>query len=59
MRDANTHIAEVVSILFGQDNSWEVNNAGELHCAWRLAIEPVIENILGFFSFDDIHRVLG
>lgn len=58
MKEAITHITEVVSVLFGQDNSWKVNNAGELDRAWRLAVEPVIENSLGVSSFDDIHRVL-
>lgn len=53
-----THITEVVSILLGQDNSWEVHNTGELDSTWGLAIEPVIENCLGISSFNDIHRVL-
>lgn len=58
MKDAITHITEVVSVLLGQDNSWEVNNAGELLSAWRLAVEPLIENSLGMFGFDDIHRFM-
>lgn len=58
MKDAITHITEDVSVLLGQDNSWEVNNAGELHSAWRLAVEPLVENSLGIFGFDDIHRFM-
>lgn len=58
MKDAITYITEVVSILFGQDDGWKVNNAGELDTTWRLAVEPLIENSLGISSFDDIHGVL-
>lgn len=57
-KDVIAHITDVVSILLGQDNSREVDNAGELHSAWGLAVEPVIENSLGISSFDDINRVL-
>lgn len=56
--DAVTHITDVVSVLLGQDDCREVNNAGELHGAWGLAVEPVIENSLGISSFDYVHRVL-
>lgn len=53
-----THITDVEGILLGQDNGREVNNTGELDSAWGLAVEPLIDNSLGIFSFDDIHRVL-
>lgn len=56
--DAITHVTDVVSVLLGQDNSWEVDNTGELHGAWGLAVEPLIENSLGISSLDDVHRVL-
>lgn len=58
LKEAITHITEVVSVLLGQDNSWEVDDAGEFHSAWKLAVEPFIENILCVSSFDDINRVL-
>lgn len=56
--DNIAYITEVFSILLGQDNSWKVNNAGELHGAWWLAVEPFIENILAMSSLEHIHRVL-
>lgn len=53
-----THITEVFSILLGQDNSWEVNDTGELDRTWVLAVEPFIEDSLGMLHFDDIYTVL-
>lgn len=57
-KDAVAHITEVVGVLLGQDDGWEINDAGELHSAWGLAVQPLIENVLGISSFDDIHRIL-
>lgn len=53
-----THVTEVVGVLLGQDNSRKVNNTGEFHTAWVLAVEPLIENVHGVPSFNDIHGVL-
>lgn len=58
IQKAVTHIAQVVGILLGQDDGWKVDNAGELHAAWRLAVQPLVENGLGVSSFENIHRVL-
>lgn len=52
------HITEVVGVLLGQDDGWEIDDAGELHSARGLAVQPLIENVLGISSFDDIHRIL-
>lgn len=53
-----SHIAEVVGILLGQDNGRKIDNAGKLDGAWMLTVEPLVENVLGISSFDNIHRVL-
>lgn len=57
-KGAITHITDGVSVLLGQDNSREVDNTGELHSAWGLAVEPFIEDSLGISSFNHVHRVL-
>lgn len=57
-REAVAHIAEVVGVLLGQDDGREVDHAGELHGARRLAVEPLVDDGLGISGFDDVHRVL-
>lgn len=58
LHKAVTHIAEVVGVLLGQDDGRKVDDAGKLHGAGRLAVQPLVEDGLGMSSFEDIHRVL-
>lgn len=58
LKDAITHVTEVGSVLLGQDNSREVDDTGEFHTTWMLAVEPFVENFLCISSFDDIDRIL-
>lgn len=50
-----THITDVDGVLLGQDHGWQIDHAGELLAAWGLAVEPLIEDLHGVLSFDDVH----
>lgn len=54
--ERQAYVTHLQGIDLSLDNVWRVGNAGEFHLIWPRAVQPLIQEFLGFLCFDHIHR---